>query len=179
MKRIVKCALVLLAAATAAGRGLPAQAGDAPRMADVMSPAEMQATGISYMTPVQRAALDAWLARYTGIVERASSHGAQNAAGNASSSGSTSGSGAEMLPPFPYGSRVAAIEDGGTTILLADGTVWEVNLPDRTNTARWAKGDYVIIGPRAIELNNEFFFQIVDGRDGTSAAVKWRGKGSN
>jgi hypothetical protein len=77
---------------------------------------------------------------------------------------------------MPYGSRIADVLDGGTKIVLADGTIWEVNLPDRPATTRWQKGDYVIVAGRAIEINNTYFFELINGRDGTQAAVAWRGK---
>ena len=169
----------LLAACVVAAPTLAAQS-DAPRMSDVMSNAELKETGITALTPAQRSALDQWLARYTSMIERAASHGAA-AAGSAGSGGN---GGSQAAPDetyagptaMPYGSRIAAVEDGGTTIVLTDGTVWEVNLPDRPSTTRWVKGDYIIVGGRAIELNNKYFFQLINGREETSAAVAWRGK---
>jgi len=153
-------------------------AQDAPRMADVMSNSELKETGIAALSPAQRTALDQWLARYTAMIERAASHGAQAASAAGSGAGDQQAPDETYAGPtaMPYGSRIAAVEDGGTTIVLTDGTVWEVNLPDRPATTRWAKGDYVIVGSRAIELNNKFFFQLINGRDETSAAVAWRGK---
>ena len=147
----------LLAALAFAAPALAAQ-NTPPRMPDVMSPAELRETGVASLTQAQRAALDAWLARYTAIVERAASNGAQAAAG------------------LPYGARIADVLEGGTRIVLSDGTIWEVNLPDRPSTTRWQKGDYVIVAGRAIEINNTYFFELINGRDGTQAAVAWRGK---
>jgi hypothetical protein len=170
----------LLAALTLAASTVGAQS-EAPRMSDVMSNGEMKETGIAALTPAQRKALDQWLGRYTAMIERAASHGAQAAGGAPGSGGAPAAQQAAdetYAGPtaMPYGSRIAEVLDGGTTILLSDGTVWEVNLPDRPSTTRWAKGDYVIVGARAIELNNTYFFQLINGRDQTSAAVAWRGK---
>ena len=162
--------MTLVAALAVASPALAAQS-EAPRMSDIMSSAEMRATGLATLNAAQRAALDAWLARYTGIIERAASHGAQSSSG-----GGTSGETYAGPVAMPYGSRIAAVIEGGTRIALADGTIWEVNLPDRPSTTLWAKGDYVIVAARAIELNGVFYFQLVNGRDGTSAAVAWRGK---
>jgi hypothetical protein len=172
----------LIAACVLAASTLGAQS-DAPRMSDVMSNTEMKETGVTALTPAQRSALDQWLARYTSMIERAASHGAQ-AAGSAGSGGNGGNGGSQAAPDetyagptaMPYGSRIAAVEDGGTTIVLTDGTVWEVNLPDRPSTTNWKKGDYIIVGGRAIELNNKYFFQLINGRDESSAAVAWRGK---
>ena len=150
-------------------------AGDAPRMPDVMSPAEMKETGLNMLSPAQRAALDAWLARYTALIERAASHGAQAA----------SGGGAQAVQPdetyagptaAPYGSRIAEILDGATKIVLTDGTIWEVNLPDRPSTSTWQKGDYVIVAARPVQLNDTYFYELINGRAETHAAVAWRGK---
>jgi hypothetical protein len=164
----------LLTALAFAAPALAAQ-NTPPRMTDVMSPAEMRETGVASLTPAQRTALDAWLARYTAIVERAASNGAQAAAGN-NAAQAPNETYAGPAAGLPYGSRIADVLDGGTKIVLADGTIWEVNLPDRPSTTRWQKGDYVIVAARAIQINNVFFFELINGRDGTQAAVAWRGK---
>ena len=172
MLRLVRSLAALAALAAPAFTQQPSP--PAPRMADVMSPAEIRETGVASLTPAQRAALDAWLARYTGIIERAAGQGAQ-AAANAAPAGGENETYAGPTA-MPYGSRIAEILDGGTKIVLGDGTIWEVNLPDRPATTTWKQGDYVIVAARAIELNNTYFFQLINGRDGTTAAVAWRGK---
>lgn len=177
---ILSAALLALLAPAPALRAQDDQS--APRMADVMSPADLRLTGVASLTPAQRAALDAWLARYTAIIERAASHGAQLAADGSSASSSSSGGNAPPNETYsgplavPYGSRIAEVENGGTEILLADGTEWEVYLPNRPTTATWTTGDYLIVAGRAVELNGKYFFQLINGRDGASAAVMWRGK---
>jgi len=178
--------LVMTAALAAAlSPFAPARAQDAsagPTMSDVMSPAEMRATGVASLTPAQRAALDAWVARYTAIIERASAHGAQAATDASSASAASSGSNAPANETYagplavPYGARIAEVKDGGTYILLSDGTEWEVYLPNRPATTTWATGDYLIVAGRAVEQNGKYYFQLINGRDGTTAAVQWRGK---
>src|SRR5215470_4373383 len=172
----------LLAALTLAASTIGAQS-EAPRMSDVMSRSELKETGVAALTAPQRAALDEWLGRYTAMIERAASHGAQASGGGGAPGSGGAPSGQQVADEtyagptaMPYGSRIAEVLDGGTTIVLADGTVWDVNLPDRPATTRWAKGDYIIVAGRAIELNNKYFFQLINGRDETSAAVAWRGK---
>jgi hypothetical protein len=147
-------------------------------MADVMSPADLRQTGVASLTSAQRAALDAWLARYTAIVERASARGAQAANDAASSPGGDAPANESYAGPLavPYGSRIAEVKDGGTYILLSDGTEWEVYLPNRPSTITWQQGDYLIVAGRAVELNGQYFFQLFNGKDGSSAAVRWRGK---
>ena len=45
----------------------------------------------------------------------------------------------------PIGARVVETPDDGGYVRLADGTVWEVNLPDRPITDAWHAGDYVTV----------------------------------
>ena len=176
-------ALILSAALVAAlaPASLDAQSDpNAPHMQDVMSPGELRETGIASLAPAQRAALDAWLARYTGIVERAASQGAQATASEASAPSSNDVPAANEMYSgplaVPYGSRIAEVRDGGAYIVLSDGTVWEVYLPNRPATTTWGKGDYLIVAGRLPVANGEFGYQLTNGRDGNSAAVKWRGK---
>jgi hypothetical protein len=170
--------LIAAALVAAAAPAIAAQAADAnaPRMADVMSATELKETGVASLTPSQRAALDSWLARYTGIVEHAASRGA--AAAGATAGGGDNNTNEAYSGPVavPYGSRVRLVREGGTSIVLADGTVWEVYLPNRPSTRNWAPGDFVIVTGRAVEQNGEFYFTLTNGRDGSSAAVNWKGK---
>ena len=170
--------LIAAALVAAAAPAIAAQAADAsaPRMPDVMSATELKETGVASLTPSQRAALDAWLARYTGIVEHAASRGAA-VAGASTAVGDNNSNEAYSGPvAVPYGSRIRVVKDGGTSIVLADGTVWEVYLPNRPSTRNWAPGDFVIVTGRAVEQNGEFYFTLTNGRDGSSAAVNWKGK---
>ena len=167
----------VLAALLSSVAPLPAQDDpSAPVLSDVMSPSDLRETGVASLTPSQRAALDAWLARYTAIIERAASRGAQAAHDAHSSGGGTPNESYAGPLAVPYGSRIAEVKDGGTYILLSDGTEWEVYLPNRPSTMTWGSGDYLIVAGRAVELNGQYFFQLVNGRDGSSAAVRWRGK---
>lgn len=170
MKRMISVFTALAIASPA----LLAQADSvAPRMSDVMSPSEMRETGVAMLNASQRGTLDSWLARYTAMIERAASHGAQAAS---AASGSTGGEAYSGPVAVPYGSRISAVKDGGENIVLSDGTIWEVYLPNRPSTKTWAVGDYVIVAGRAVEQNGVYYFSLINGRDGTSAAVAWRGK---
>jgi hypothetical protein len=176
MNRTRSLIAAALLGAAAAAPAIAAQAADAsaPRMADVMSTSELRETGIANLTPAQRSALDAWLARYTAIVEHAASRGAQ--AAGVSSGGGDNGEAYSGPVAVPYGSRIRLVRDGGTSIVLADGTVWEVYLPNRPSTKTWAVGDFVIVKGRAVEQNGEYYYTLTNGRDGSSAAVNWKGK---
>ena len=164
----------VLAALAIAAPALMAQSdSSAPRIPDVMSPSEMRETGVAMLSGAQRIALDAWLARYTAMIEHAASHGAQAASNG---NGSTGGEAYSGPVAVPYGSRISAVKDGGTNIVLSDGTIWEVYLPNRPATRTWAVGDFVIVAGRAVEQNGVYYFSLINGRDGTTAAVAWRGK---
>ena len=49
----------------------------------------------------------------------------------------------------PPGARVSATPGDGAYVRLADGTVWEVYLPDRPTTVVWRNGDYVTVSRSA------------------------------
>ena len=167
----------LLAALALAASALAAQTdASAPRMPDVMSPTEMRETGVATLSAAQRTALDAWLARYTAMIERAASHGAQAASGASGASSANGGEAYSGPVAVPYGSRITAVKDGGTYIVLSDGTIWEVYLPNRPSTKVWAVGDFVIVAGRAVEQNGVYYFSLINGRDGSTVAVAWRGK---
>ena len=48
----------------------------------------------------------------------------------------------------PLGLYVRAVDDGGRYVTLEDGSVWEVELPDRATSASWQPDDFV--GVRSI-----------------------------
>jgi hypothetical protein len=168
-------ALLALLAMSAAG--IAAQSSPTvPQMADVMSPAEMRETGVATLNATQRAALDAWVSRYTNMIERAASHGATAAGGGSDTPPAANNETYAGPLSVPYGSRIAAVKEGGTYIVLADGTIWEVYLPNRPTTKTWAVGDFLIVAGRAVEQNGVYYFSLINGRDESSVAVAWRGK---
>ena len=44
---------------------------------------------------------------------------------------------------LPYGLYVREVVDDGNYVVLEDGSVWEVRLPQRPNAASWRPGDFV------------------------------------
>ena len=44
---------------------------------------------------------------------------------------------------LPYGLYVREVVDDGSYVILEDGSVWEVRLPQRPNAASWRPGDFV------------------------------------
>jgi len=75
------------------------------------------------------------------------------------------------------GVRIAAVLDGGSWIELADGTRWEVFLADRPSTDNWRAGDFVNVRFLPIRLGDKgrFAYQLVNGREGNEAAVRFSG----
>jgi hypothetical protein len=79
------------------------------------------------------------------------------------------------------GVRIANVLDGGSSIQLQDGTVWEVYLPDRPSTTLWRKGDYVVVR-REPMARGTYDYSILNGRAGSGsytdsrAFVRFRGK---
>ena len=44
---------------------------------------------------------------------------------------------------LPYGQYVKEVLDDGSYVMLEDGSVWEIRLPQRPNAASWRAGDFV------------------------------------
>lgn len=179
MRKFISSALAASALAIATSIAMPvaAQAQQpAPSLDQVMSPSEQAAAGIAKLTPAERAALEAWLARYTatvGAVVRglgpAAVPAAQPAAPPAAAMTpaqpvpTTPAPGATpALPPTaPLGAHVFRSTDGGTFIMLRDGTVWEIFYSDRAYTTVWQAGDFVTVR-RSPARVGQFDYQLVN-----------------
>jgi hypothetical protein len=77
------------------------------------------------------------------------------------------------------GERIARTADDGTYIVLSDSTVWEVYLSDRTSTAGWREGDFLIVKKAPLGQNigqNNFEYELINGRTDERAVVSFRGK---
>ena len=44
---------------------------------------------------------------------------------------------------LPYGLYVREVVDDGSYVILEDGSVWEIHLPQRPNASSWRPGDFV------------------------------------
>ena len=77
------------------------------------------------------------------------------------------------------GERIARVAEGGTFITLRDSTQWEVYLPNRTSTAGWQEGDFVIIKLAPLGQNIDqraYTYELINGRAESAAVVRFRGK---
>ena len=76
------------------------------------------------------------------------------------------------------GERIARTGDDGTFIVLSDSTVWEVYLSDRTSTAGWREGDFLIVKKAPLGQNigqNSYEYELINGRTDERAVVSFRG----
>ena len=158
---------------------LPAFAGaqqgtGAPSIEQLMSAEERAATGIARLTPAERVQLESWLARYTATVTTVV-RGMQPAAMPAAPSGAPQAVQPSQPAPqqralpqplplprtAPNGAQVFRSADGGTFIMLDDGSMWEIYFTDRPNAAAWRVGDFVSVHPRAARVG-KFTYQLVN-----------------
>lgn len=59
--------------------------------------------------------------------------------------------------------RVRRVLDDGTHIVLSDGTIWEVYLPDRPTVNMWKPGDLLTVREAAV-MQGDYDYTIKDGR---------------
>jgi len=55
---------------------------------------------------------------------------------------------------LPYGLYVREVVDGGNFVILEDGSVWEVRLPQRPVASSWVPGDFVQLKTIAAPVDN-------------------------
>jgi hypothetical protein len=67
--------------------------------------------------------------------------------------------------------RVHRVLQDGTHIVLTDGTIWEVYLPDRPAVNTWRPGDLLVVREAAVS-QGDYDYTLKDGR--TRGAVKAR-----
>jgi hypothetical protein len=128
-------------------------------MSQVMSPQEMRETGVATLTPAQREALGVWLNKYTDRLARAISSNQQEA-------GRYGGVGS--------GHWIKEVSSNGAYITLEDGSLWEVNVIDRIDTAIWLpiSNITVIVAKNSI---GSFQYELVNTDDGEKALAHYLG----
>jgi hypothetical protein len=137
------------------------------RVDQVMSEAQQRQTGVYRLTPEQRIKLDGWLTRYSAELTRA--------VGATLAQPTAAPRDRQWVPLiFPPGAQVVDTPQDGTYVRLADGTLWEVYLPDRTTTVTWHTGDYVTVS-RAGAAMGEYDHQLVDAPARTRAFARFVG----
>lgn len=59
--------------------------------------------------------------------------------------------------------RVTRVIDEGTHVVLADGTIWEVYLPDRPAVNTWRPGDLLVVRESSV-TQGDYDYRLKDGR---------------
>jgi len=59
--------------------------------------------------------------------------------------------------------RVRRVIQDGTRVVLTDGTVWEVYLPDRPSVNTWRPGDLLVVREAAVS-QGDYDYTLKDGR---------------
>jgi hypothetical protein len=59
--------------------------------------------------------------------------------------------------------RIRRVIGDGTRVMLTDGTVWEVYLPDRPAVDTWKPGDLLVVREAAV-MQGEYDYTMKDGR---------------
>lgn len=59
--------------------------------------------------------------------------------------------------------RVTRVIDEGTHVVLADGTIWEVYLPDRPAVNTWRTGDLLLVRESSV-TQGDYDYTLKDGR---------------
>jgi hypothetical protein len=65
--------------------------------------------------------------------------------------------------------RIRRVLGDGTHVMLTDGTVWEVYLPDRPSVDTWKAGDLLVVREAAV-MQGEYDYTMKDGR---TRALVW------
>ena len=171
---------------------LDAQGGSRVSLERIMSQEERAATGVGALAPAQRAALEAWLARYTATVTavaagltRGETRGAEHAQppepGRVAPPRAPVGDDT-IRPPsrrrphtIPDGIRVYRSAGGGTFVMLEDGSMWEIFLRDRPYTVTWQAGDYVLVRHNPAPTNG-YEFVLINAAGRMEASARFAGR---
>jgi hypothetical protein len=73
--------------------------------------------------------------------------------------------------------RVVRVIRDGSRVVLGDGTVWEIYLPDRPSVDTWRRGDLLIVRPRSIIQADYYLYDysLIDGRTRGEIAARLLG----
>ena len=186
-----KGALVPAAALLLGAIAVQPAGAQGPDLDRVMSSQEREATGIARLNANEKAALEAWLARYTATVS-AAVQGMSHAGGTPVSIPR----GTPALPrtqepprvqePAPRpsydtlhprtiaGAKLFRSTGGGTFVMLEDGTMWEIYLPHRPETATWQEGDFIRVRHDASPVG-DYEHQLVSAPGSSRVSARFAG----
>ena len=75
---------------------------------------------------------------------------------------------------LPNGAQMLRSMDGSTFVMLADGTMWEVYLPDRPQADTWRAGDLIQVRQASI-VRGDFDYQLVNGVARSTVSARFAG----
>ena len=67
--------------------------------------------------------------------------------------------------------RVMRVLGDGTHVVLGDGTIWEIYLPDRPSVNTWRRGDLLLVRESSVS-QGEFDYSLTDGRTRGAVAAR-------
>lgn len=67
--------------------------------------------------------------------------------------------------------RVARVLGDGTHVVLGDGTIWEIYLPDRPSVDTWRRGDLLVVRERSL-AQGDYDYSLIDGRTRVEVAAR-------
>ncbi len=146
------------------------------RIENVMTPTDRVATGVSKLTPAQRAAFERWLNQYTSMVF------------DAGAKGSTAKTSPGPLRPYSQrpnsryntylgvgGGHWIDSNSDGKIITLEDGSIWQINDLDQIDTALWLPiTDITVL--HADSPIGDYRYVLINKDDGEKALAKYLGK---
>ncbi len=170
------------------------QPAAAPALDRIMSADERASAGLERLSAAERAALDAWLARYTETVVAVTRAVArEQAAGDSGQALSPAAVRSELPGQYlvpataspatsqvtvlrgavtPLVTRVTGVFDDGALVQLADGSTWEILVDDRARTAGWRAGESIRVRRLAAPTNRRYDLQLENVSGGWRAAAR-------
>jgi hypothetical protein len=148
----------------------------APELSDLLTAREIERMGLARLSAAEQAELARWIVQRRGIGRM----------------GMMMGPRAWTIPlsrRFPAASRVELVEHGdprsavsiadvaagGSLVVLGDGTIWEVYLPDRVRTDAWSSGESVRVRRASVAVGG-FDHELLNGGEADRALVRFRGR---
>ena len=183
---LVAALIAMPAAASAQGSNV--------KLDEIMSAQDQMATGVANLSVAQRQNLERWLSRYTGTVaavarrlESAPTREADAPATNGAPHAQPSReaplrqaeqqdlTGRPWLPQkLPNGAQMLRSIDGSTFVMLADGTMWEIYLPDRVHADTWRSGDLILVRQASV-VSGQFDHELVNGAADSRVSARFAG----
>jgi hypothetical protein len=67
--------------------------------------------------------------------------------------------------------RVVRVLGDGGHVVLGDGTIWEIYLPDRPSVNTWRRGDLLVVRERSL-MQGDYDYSLIDGRTRGDVAAR-------